>query len=196
MRRNEQVADRRRSEIENIAIAKQTKDAEVVDLVHFLEGVSAEVCSTREQRTSLASECKEVSRQHEQVVVQVNAVRDKVHEQQRQILQRQKDIRDQETELARVNAEIITANEELSRVRTNCEREATSGDTARSDLYNLEAVLESTKAEGKAKIGRLRDEELLQAELTKKHAVLEFDIQKLEEQEVQLNGHSSHLEQK
>jgi len=40
----------------------------------------------------------------------------------------------------------------------------------------LEAVLESTKAEGKAKIGRLRDEELLQAELTKKHAVLEFDI--------------------
>lgn len=188
MRRNEQVAERRKSEIENIAIVKQTKDAEVVDLVHFLEGVSAEVCSTREQRTALASECKEVSRQHEQVVVQVNAVRDKVHEQDRQILQRQKDIRDQETELARVNAEIITANEELSRVRTNCEREATSGDTARSDLYNLQAVLDSTKAEGKAKNGRLRDEELLHAELAKKHAVLEFDVQKLEEQEVQLKG--------
>ena len=82
------MSERRKTEIENIAIAKQTKDAELVDLVHFLEGLSAEVCATREQRTALATECKEVSRQHQQVVVQVNAVREKVHEQERMIIQR------------------------------------------------------------------------------------------------------------
>ena len=48
MKRQEQVADRRQTELENLAIAKQTKDAEVIDLVHQLEDVTAEVCATRE----------------------------------------------------------------------------------------------------------------------------------------------------
>ena len=39
------------------------------------------------------------------------------------IVLRQKDVREQEADLARVNAEITTANEELNRVRTQCERE-------------------------------------------------------------------------
>ena len=44
--------------------------------------------------------------------------------------------------MARINAEITAANEELSRVKTSCEREAGSGENARSDLYNLETVFE------------------------------------------------------
>ena len=79
--------------------------------------------------------------------------------------------------MARINAEITAANEELSRVKTSCEREAGSGENARSDLYNLEAVFEQTKNEGKALFGRLRDEEQLQTELNKKQASLEIDVQ-------------------
>ena len=75
-------------------------------------------------------------------------------------------MRDQETELARVNAEIAAATEELNRMETQCEREAQAGDSTRKDLYNLKAALEDTKAEGKANMGRLRDEELLQSDLT------------------------------
>ena len=48
--------------------------------MHQLEDVTGEVCATREQRTALATECKEVSREHEQVVVQINSVRDQVRE--------------------------------------------------------------------------------------------------------------------
>ena len=54
-------------EIQNLAVAKQAKDAEVIDLVHQLEGLTAEVCATREQRTALATEAKEISRRNEQV---------------------------------------------------------------------------------------------------------------------------------
>jgi len=48
MKRHETVGERRGTEIKNLAIAKQTKDAECVDLVHHLEGLTADVCQTRE----------------------------------------------------------------------------------------------------------------------------------------------------
>ena len=57
------------------------KDAECVDLVHSLEGIMADVCQTREQRTNLMADCKEESSKHEQLVVQINGVRDQVRDQ-------------------------------------------------------------------------------------------------------------------
>jgi len=42
--RQQNVAERRRDEIENLRIAKQTMDAEVIGLVGTLEELSAEVC--------------------------------------------------------------------------------------------------------------------------------------------------------
>lgn len=59
------VTSRRVEEIENLAIAKKTKDAETVDLVNHLEALSAEVVRVRELRTSLTSQCKEQSSRHE-----------------------------------------------------------------------------------------------------------------------------------
>ncbi len=46
-------------------MAKQTLDAEVIGLVTTLETLSAEVVQTREQRTDLLSESKEICRLHE-----------------------------------------------------------------------------------------------------------------------------------
>ena len=57
------------------------KDAECVELVHTLEGIMADVCQTREQRTNLMTDCKEESSRHEQLVVQINGVRDQVRDQ-------------------------------------------------------------------------------------------------------------------
>jgi len=42
--RQQNVAERRKNEIENLRIAKQTMDAEVIGLVGTLEELSAEVC--------------------------------------------------------------------------------------------------------------------------------------------------------
>ena len=75
-------------EIQNLAVAKQAKDAEVIDLVHQLEGLTAEVCATREQRTALTTEAKEISRKNEQVVVQINSVKEQVREQEQMFLLR------------------------------------------------------------------------------------------------------------
>ena len=194
MKRHETVGERRGTEIKNLAIAKQTKDAECVDLVHHLEGLTADVCQTREQRTALLSECKEVSRDHEQVVVQINAVRENIYEQDHMIVLRQKDVREQEADLARVNAEITTANEELNRVRTQCEREENRWEQARADLTASEDNLEQTKADGKTFMARLRDEELLQNDLNQKQAGLEVEVQNLFQSEEQLKGQSGHLE--
>ena len=43
MSRQKLIAERRMAEIENLAIAKQQKDAECVDLVNQLEGLTAEM---------------------------------------------------------------------------------------------------------------------------------------------------------
>ena len=48
LKRFESASERRLQEIQNLAVAKQAKDAEVVELVHQLEGLTAEVCATRE----------------------------------------------------------------------------------------------------------------------------------------------------
>ena len=64
----------------------------------------------------------------------------------------------------------------------------------RSELCDVESALESTKAELKAAIGRCRDEELLQSDLTSKQASLTVEVEKLVEQETHLKGHSDHLE--
>ena len=69
MKRQHNITERRQEEIQNLAIAKTTKDAEIVDLVGQLEGHSMEVCRLREERMNLASQCKEESRQHEEVIV-------------------------------------------------------------------------------------------------------------------------------
>ena len=55
-------------------------------------------------------------------------------------------MRDLETELARVNAEIASAQEELTRQETLCEREGNSGSESRGDLSKTEGILEETKA--------------------------------------------------
>ena len=48
MSRQKLIAERRMAEIENLAIAKQQKDAECVDLVNQLESLTAEMSQTRE----------------------------------------------------------------------------------------------------------------------------------------------------
>ena len=54
--------------------------------------------------------------------------------------------------------------------------------------------LEETKAESKASMGRLRDEEQMQADLTQKQAALEVEVQQLTNEETALKGESKHLE--
>ena len=64
----------------------------------------------------------------------------------------------------------------------------------RSELCDIESALESTKAEVKAVMGRCRDEEMLQKELTEKQASLSVEVQKIVESETHLKGQSAHLE--
>eukprot|EP00354_Favella_ehrenbergii_P006335 CAMPEP_0170456892 /NCGR_PEP_ID=MMETSP0123-20130129/4367_1 /TAXON_ID=182087 /ORGANISM="Favella ehrenbergii, Strain Fehren 1" /LENGTH=61 /DNA_ID=CAMNT_0010720505 /DNA_START=551 /DNA_END=736 /DNA_ORIENTATION=- len=60
------------------------------------------------------------------------------------------------------------ATEELNREQTKGERQENEKQGQRGELSRLEAELDQAKADCKAWIGRLRDEELLSEELAKK----------------------------
>jgi len=144
-----------------LAIAQSTKDAEVADMVSSLEGLSAEVCNVREHRTLLMTQCKEVSREHEQLVVQINAVKEQVREQDQTIMNRKKEVRDLEVQIAQINHEIAAATVTLNQAKTQCERRENERQGQRQELSNLEGALDQMKADCKAWMGKLRDEEQL-----------------------------------
>ena len=99
-----------------------------------------------------------------------------------------------EAELARINAEIASANEELSREQTQSERQENERQNQRSELSKVEAELDQAKADCKAWMARLRDEELLSEELAKKKADLEVEVQRVCDAEKSLTGESKHIE--